>query len=53
MTWSSDWMRSRSASVACTVPAGAEARMPKWIAVGEYQTSTSVASSAGAPSTGA
>ena len=53
MMWSSDWMRSRSASVARTEPAGAVARMPKCIAVGEYQTNTSVALSAGSPSTGA
>ena len=46
-------MRSRSASVARTVPGGAEARTPKCIAVGEYHTSTSVARSAAPPSTGA
>ncbi len=43
---------SRFASVARTVPEGAWARIPKWIALGEYHTSTSVASSAAAPSTG-
>ena len=45
-------MRSRSASVACTAPCASNARMPKWMAVGEYQTSTSVESAAGMPSVG-
>src|SRR5215212_6607823 len=46
-------MRSRSARVARTVPGRAQARTPKYIAVGEYQTSTSVESSAGCSSGGA
>ena len=51
-TWSSAPIRSRSARVACTAPCASQARMPKWIAVGEYQTSTSVESAAGTPSEG-
>ncbi len=50
--WSSLKMRSRSARVACTSPCGSRARMPKWMAVEEYQTRTSVLSSAAMPSTG-
>src|SRR3712207_6940447 len=37
---------------AFTVPCASCARTPKWIAVGEYHTSTSVESCAGTPSTG-
>jgi len=55
---SSSWMLSslamlsRLASVARTAPCGSKARIPKWIAVAEYHTSTSVESSAATPSTG-
>ncbi len=52
-TASSASRRSRLARLARTVPASAWARMPKWMAEGEYHTSTSVAFSAGRPSTGA
>jgi len=52
-TLSSLPMRSRSASVAATVPGSAYARMPKWMASGEYQTRTSVESGADRPSAGA
>jgi NAD(P)-dependent dehydrogenase (short-subunit alcohol dehydrogenase family) len=52
-TLSSLPMRSRSASVAATVPGSAYALMPKWMASGEYQTRTSVESGAGRPSAGA
>ena len=45
-------MRSRSASVARTVPGGAKARMPTYNASGAYHTRTSMASCAGRPSTG-
>ena len=45
-------MRSRSASVARTVPGGAKARMPTYKASGAYQTRTSMESCAGRPSTG-
>src|SRR5262245_31865640 len=43
---------SRSVRWARTVPASAAARTPKWRAVAEYQTSTSVAWDAGRPSAG-
>ena len=43
---------SRSASVARTAPCRSKAWMPKWIAVAEYQTRTSVESSAATPSFG-
>ena len=46
-------MLSRLACVArTTLPCISRARIPKWIASGEYQTSTSVGSSAERPSTG-
>src|SRR5215213_7906771 len=50
--WSSASMRSRSASVAWAGPWASKARMPKWIAVAEYQTSAWVESTAGTPSVG-
>jgi len=51
-TWSSLPIRSRSASVARTAPTASHARTPRWSAVGEYQTSTSVESVAATRSTG-
>ncbi len=51
-TLSSALTRSRSASVARTAPCGSNARTPTCIAVAEYQSSTSVESGAGRPSTG-
>ena len=51
-TLSSAPILSRSARVACTAPCASNARTPKWIALAEYQTSTSVESAAGTPSTG-
>ena len=51
-TKSSAPILSRSARVACTAPWASKARIPKWMAVAEYQTSTSVESAAGTPSTG-
>ena len=49
----SSWdIRSRSANVARTEPAGANARTPTWSAVAEYHTNTSVLSCAAIPSEG-